>query len=510
MAFRIPLSLLTTEQKLRIKKELTVIKTVKPWIQKNTFKKPQEITFYQIVNETNEILLPLYTASQIFGQKFLNKRKTFRQIAPFYMKTELRDYQKAVMKTAFEHYNDTGSVFFNVFCAFGKTVVASYAASVFSQQFRLRTLVIYHLIFIEKSWIGTFANLTTAQVYVVGQTQGPTTDDHQVILSMEGRVHHIPPHILASIGHVVFDEAHTFCTDKKVPVLLCTEPLYVTMLTATKARDDGFDIMLDLLAGSKRITKISTKPFFVIKIPTSFEIEVKKTARGVDWSDLIDKFDSIPERNTLIFNIVMNNLHQKILIAFKHVDSAKRFHAWLSEVLPRYGCTCALLAGNAKSYEDANVIVATVAKCGIGFDERESATNFNGKRINMLILPNSILNNEQIYGRAGRADMSVIVEFADKNKNIKSHLNKKRKWTESRGGIILELKENEVFCWEQIKERMISTYVNRDKIVIEESAEDEKFESGYGNDSEAGEESGISAVCSSQEYLSRVAARFAK
>ncbi len=179
---------------------------------------------------------------------------------------------------------------------------------------------------------------------------------------------------------------------------------------------------------------------------------------------------------------------------------------WLQPALAQYNCKVSLLAGNVKSYEDANVIVATVSKVSVGFDEKESCSNWGGKRINMLILPNSILNNEQVYGRAGRAPLSVIVEFSDKNRNIKNHLNKKRKWSESRGGIILELKENEVFCWEAMKNQMIETHISNKPIEVSEVNDNEEEE----RMASVNEESEISISCSSQDYLSNLASKFAK
>lgn len=506
MAFRIPISLLTNDHKIKIKKELTLIETLKPWFNKNNFQKPTEINFYHIDTQRNEILLPMYKAGEIFGTKIINKRKIYKQVMPFTLKAELYDYQKKVVEKALEHYNDHGGAFFNVFCAFGKTVIAAHMSSLFSQTHGLRTLVIYHLIFIGKSWIGTFSNLTNANVYVVGETPGPIMDHHQVILSMEGRVLNIPKEVLATIGHFIIDEAHTACTKNKVEMLLSVEPLFITLLSATAERDDGYHRMLDMLVGPKKITKISNKPFFVFKIPTSYEVEPKTTKRGVDWNDLIDQFDELPDRNNLILQLVLNNLHQKILIAFKHVSSAQRFHSWLGSYLTQHGLKSSLLVGTTKSYEDANVIVASISKIGIGFDEREACSNWNGRRINMLILPNSILKNEQVYGRVMRSDLALVVEFYDKNRNIRNQFNKKKKWIESRNGKILELEENQIFCWEQIKNQVISTYINNTNIVVED---DDRTESDLMKESGESDINETNISCSSQDYLNSIATRFA-
>ncbi|AYV85901.1 MAG: VV A18-like helicase [Solivirus sp.] len=465
MSVRIPISLLTPEIKLLINKECSLKEKVPKWQQQRFYKIPKEITFYEVIGAA-EISIPMYVASQIFGQKMINSKRQLPKFTEFQMRVELYDYQKAVFSKAIEYYQEYGACFLNVFCSFGKTVVGAHASALFSKNYQMRTLVIFHRITIKRSWEGTFRNCTTANVYVVGETDGPILPTHNVILSMDERVQNIHPDILKTIGHTIIDEADCFCTQHRVSVLLATQPVFLTLLTATFSRPDTFERMLPMMCGPKRITRISTKPFFVLKVETDFQVEPREGKNGIIWDDLITKFDEIPERNNLIMQIVLDNLHRKIMIPFKHTEQCAKFHQWISYYINPHGLTCSLFYGNMETYDDANVLCTTVSKTGIGFDEKEACRNWQGRRFDFLLIPNSILSNEQLYGRGFRADLPVIIELHDQQKHVRSQFSRKKAWIQKRNGIILEIPKGERFCWENIKEKMITTYINKSEVIV--------------------------------------------
>lgn len=464
MAFRIPYTLLSDEHKVRIRKDLCLKeKKSQQWWSKNNQNKyskseqTKEIIFYSVDQNTNDILLPMYYASTLFNKPHINQRKVFHHIAPFNFKSQLRDYQEEVVDLSLLKFMSTSATFLNVFCSFGKTVVAAYFAAMFAKQYKVATLVTYPLTMIESSWIGTFRDLTDAKIYVVGETSALPDPDVQVFLCMDTRLPELDRSIRDRIGHFVIDEADSFCTPGRVECLLSIEPLFVTILTATYERDDGFEVMLDLLAGPERITRISQKPFFVLQRPTDFTIEPKVGPRGIVYDDLIEQLDNIPERNAMIVQTVLDNLSEKILVLTKHVDHAKNLHTWLTQYLQPYGKTCALLAGNIQKYDDASVIVGTISKVGRGFDENKACHNWRGIRINMLILATSTKKIEQIAGRVFRADVPLIVDIVDDHKNLKTHWRLRKNWYESRNGVVYSI--NDRFCWQSLKSQLMSQYL---------------------------------------------------
>jgi hypothetical protein len=461
MAFRIPYLLLTEAHKTVISKDLILKeKTGTQFWQKNnkySKVKGKEITFYSVDKSTNDLLLPMYYASNLFGIPIINKRRIFHKITPFKLTATLRDYQVEVVNTSIKNFMKTGSTFLNVFCSFGKTVVAAYFSAMLSQQYGLVTLVVYPRRMIESSWIGTFKTRTDAKIYVVGETQGPPDEDVQVFLCMDGRLSDIDPIIRSRIGHYVIDEADCFCTAGKVDCLLAVEPMIITVLTATYERDDGFETMLDLLAGPERITKISTKPFFVFQRPTEFEVNPKVGPRGIVFDDLVKQLDDIEARNSMILQTVLDNFSEKILVLTKHVEHAENLHTWLSYYLQGHGKTVSLLAKMIKKYDDASIVIGTISKVGRGFDEKESCHDWRGERINMLILASPTKKIEQIAGRVFRADVPIIVDIVDNHKNTKAHWTIRKKWYESRNGMIYQMKGP--FIWSTLKDAMMEQYI---------------------------------------------------
>ncbi|CAN5595466.1 hypothetical protein BH23THE1_BH23THE1_29210 [soil metagenome] len=461
MAFRIPHRLLSQEHKTRIAKDLCIKeKTEKQyWRKDNHFSntKGKEIIFYTVDQSTNDILLPMYYASLLFGKALINQRRNFHKIKPFQLNSKLYDFQTEVVNISIRNFMQRGATFLNVFCSFGKTVVAAYFSAIFSQQQGLVTLVVYPRSMIGSSWVGTYRDLTDAKIYIVGETPGPPDHDVQVFLCMDTRLPELDPAIRSKIGHFVIDEAHMFCTAGRVDCLLCLEPLYITILTATYERDDGFHVMLDNLAGPERITRISKKPFFVFQRTTDFEVNPKVGPRGIVFDDLVKQLDEITERNSLIIESVIDNIGEKILILTKHVAHAENLHKWISHYLQPYGKTVALLAGNVSNYSDASVIVGTISKVGVGFDEKKACHDWKGDRINMLILASSTKKIEQIAGRVFRADIPVIIDIVDNNKNTKAHWRERKNWYESRNGVIYSIKQR--FSWAQMKENLMSQYL---------------------------------------------------
>lgn len=416
--------------------------------------KGKELTFYMV--DGPYVLLPMDYASNLFGRRMINQGRNFHLVPPFQLKVELRDYQKELVNISIKNFMERGTTFPNVFCSFGKTVVAAFFAAMFSQSHKLRTLVTYPRTLIGNSWIGTFQERTTAKIYVVGETPGLPDPDVQVILCMDTRLTNLDPKIRAGIGHFVIDEADCYCTTGHVAGLLSVEPLFITVMTATYERDDGFEKVLDFMVGSERITRISTKPFFVFHVPTTFTAVPREGPRGIIFDDLVEKLDLIPERNQLILQLVLDNLDQKILILTKHVQHAQNLHGWLSHNLKSFGKTASLLAGNIKEYDDADVLVATLSKAGRGFDEESGCRNWGGRRINVGILACSTKKIEQPAGRFLRCDIPVIFDIVDDHKNLKKHWNDRKKWYQSRNGVLYTIEGR--FTWSLHKDKLMSTY----------------------------------------------------
>lgn len=471
MAARIPIKFLTNELKSCITKDLHLVETEKGFFSKqNKYQKEEKsIDFFITDKISNDILLPYYYACQLLKVPHINRRKVFPKVPPWTFNPgfSLRDYQIEVLNLTKGMYQTNGAAFFNVFCSFGKTVVTTYKAYEFVQSHGLLTLVTHPGTVLKKSWAGTFSNLTTARIHIVDLGAGyeEISDEVQVIICADSRLHRIHPNILAKVGHFVIDEADRFCTQGHVNGLLSIEPLVITLLTATYERDDGMEKMLDLIAGPDRITRISTKPFYVLHCPTPFcPEEVKVTSRGIQYDSLVAELDKIDARNLFICNLVIMNIKEKILILTYHVEHAVYLYLCLKEMITPYGRTIAIFADKLKEYVDSDILIGTRSKIGIGFDEKDVAIGWyrpieqgGQRRFNYLILASIGKKIEQIAGRVFRADVPVIVDIVDSHENTRKHYAKRKPWYESRNGIIKTASTLEDCVWDNIKDNFTAS-----------------------------------------------------
>ena len=433
MAFRIPIHYISEQDRINIQRDLH--------LKDRSFnfakgKRPVEkfIDFWW--RDEDDLVIPMMYASDYFKTPFINLRRNYDTIQPFNINFTLRDYQEEVIDKSLNNFNTRGTTFLNVFCSFGKTVVGAYLAAVAAKTRGLATLVTYPRTIIEESWIGTFQTLTDAKIYVVGLTKGEPDDDTQIFLCMNTRLHSLPDNIKRKVGHFIVDEAHMFCTAGHVIGLLSIEPIYLTILTATYERDDGLHCMIDLMAGPDRIKKISKKPFYVYQRITNFTAEPDRGPRGILFDSLLRKLSEILERNEMILAMIADNMHRKPLIITRHKDHANNLTNWLEHWLPFWGKTVTKISGTGKKFQDADVIVATISKAGVGFDESHALIGWNGIRSDLLILTASTKKIEQIAGRVFRADNPVIFDIVDDYENCRKHWNARRKWYEERNGKI--------------------------------------------------------------------------
>ena len=111
---------------------------------------------------------------------------------------------------------------------------------------------------------------------------------------------------------------------------------------------------------------------------------------------------------------------------------------------------------NAKSYDDADVLITTYSKGGRGFDEESGCRNWGGRRIGLGILVSSTKKIEQPAGRYLRADIPVIFDIVDNQKNIKAHWGLRKTWYESRNGQLFTIDGR--FVWSQHRDRLLTDY----------------------------------------------------
>lgn len=434
MAVRIPRASLTETQVDAVVRHLVLQPKDNNFHQRrNCFsnKGEEPIQFFYFDQTTNDVVIP-YTFYRGLTGHHPNADRPY-PVVPHKFTGTLYEAQAPIAENALKHLHQHGTTTLNLYTAFGKTVVGSYLSS----QLGLITLILYKSTILEPQWKSTYEEFTDAKIWVVGED--PPPGGAHVILCMDTRFSKLPQSYVDQIGTVIIDEAHEFCTPGRVGCLLGTRPRYVIASTATLVRKDGMHVMMQSICGLHKVEKISQKPFIAYKFRTGIEIPIIQNMQGTpDWSAFCNAQSANEERNTMILDIIRRNPEFKILVLTWRADHVDLLEGAISKM----GISVDKMSRNKKRYSDSQVLVGTISKIGTGFDEKAACDNFNGFRINLLLLVGSMRSVqllEQVAGRCFRADFPQIIYFVDQTKISENHWKVAQPWFKSRNGTIYEI-----------------------------------------------------------------------
>ena len=260
------------------------------------------------------------------------------------------------------------------------------------------------------------------------------------IICMDGRIGKIPKKLIKKIGTVIIDEAHLFCSKGKVECLLGIQPRYVIAESATLQRGDKLEKMIHLICGEHRVYRRSNTQYIVYRLDTGILVEEEQGARGINYGKLCLALGMDEYRNEIIINIIKNNPHRKFMILSKCVPHVKL----LREILIKNKLKCDILCGSKNNYSDSHVLVGTMSKMGVGFDEKNACENFKGVESNVLFLAHSMAQwqlFEQYVGRVKRTSVvPIVIWLYDRNKMGRKHFAELEDWIKLTGGEIVPLK----------------------------------------------------------------------
>ena len=438
MAYRVKESELTQSQRINVSQSLLLVK------ERTKFQKRKKIQAGLVkayAKDGEYVMLPKAWAQKVLDAKVLVKPVRTVDVAPFNVSIELREHQREIVNIALDSYKKRNAVFLNVFCSFGKTLTALYLASQVSKDNKGYTLIIYPRKMVNDAWIQSVTNSTDARLYVIGELiVSPETlpQGTQIILCMSKRVLKMTRELRRQISHVIIDEADMFCTQGHIPQLLALEPSVITLMSATYERDDGMQKILDLIVGTEcRITRISSKEFSVIKLATG--CRYYQRTKNLDWDDFTTHFDNLEERNLLIAKIVRDNRERKTCVFTSHKDHARTLFTIISEYMKEVQGTVSLLYDDDKDYVDADVLVTTRSKSGVGFDPKYVAKNWDGRHFDLEIITCSANKVEQVAGRVGRTEDPIIIDLVDEHPVCDAQWDKRCRWYQSRNGNIFNI-----------------------------------------------------------------------
>ena len=407
------------------------------YVQKQIIKGPVNPIYVWLETE-EDFRLPLHWAAKfgIYPRQWTEYRRYRPDSLVF--KGKLREEQETIAEPSFQQLVQNGSVILNLPTAFGKTVLGSWLATKIKS---LLVAVIYPNTILETQWYKTFTTLTNADVWIVGKPY-PSDGFHVVLSTIDG-MHSIPKEIRDNVGVLIVDEAHLFLTQRRVHRLLQFSPRFIIALTATLKKENQLHEILFRFCSPETITVENSKEYDVIRVMTRITSEIKMNVDGnADWMSLSKDLAESEERNRLAVEWIQKLVverHRKVLVLTNLRDHVYYLHKLVKEI----GITTEFHCGNKKSYNDAQVLIGSWEKLGVGFDEALACPDFGGVPLNCLLILFSLKTLpllEQLIGRVFRSQCPLVVEFVDNNPICIRHARERRKLYDDRN-IVVEVVE---------------------------------------------------------------------
>lgn len=296
---------------------------------------------------------------------------------------------------------------------------------------KLKTLILVNKIVLVDQWIETIQKVfgTHARIQQI-KTKGKINPGCQFYIMNAINVAKRDPteYEKLGIGFVIVDECHLIMTKIFSRALGYLCPRYLIGLSATPYRPDGFDSMLELYFGLRKVVRKLFKPHQVYFWETNIKIVAEKDAKGqLLWNTVIDAQTNHVERNKNIVNICQRHPDRNILILSKRIHQIDTLYNGLKELNEHV----TLLKDNETSFDkDARILIATFQKVGTGFSH---------DKLDMLILATDAEEYFMQYlGRVFRRPdvQPIIMDIVDDNPILRRHFLTRRNVYQECGGKI--------------------------------------------------------------------------
>lgn len=409
MAVRVHLASVDMDMRRKFSAEL-VVSQVETQYRKN----PATIYPYTI-SESGTGSFPL---AYMRSRGFKNARK-FDKGSQYAFTGKLRPEQEQVRSDCVSHLNTTGSCVLSMYPGFGKTAIAIEIA----QRIGLRTLVVVNRIVLLNQWRESIEKFCPLATVSTTHNNNSLTD-----FCIVNAINAEKMDNLDRFGFVVVDECHMIVTETLSRCLLAVHPKYLLGLSATPYRSDGMDMLIDLHFGTNKIVKKLNRKHLVYVVDTGFTPHMKIGRNGKpDWNSVVESQSLSPHRVQIIRAIVAKFPRRKFLVLCKRIEQANM-------IVDALGEPASTLFGERQTYDPQNrVLVATVQKAGVGFDDNT---------IDALILASDIQEYfVQYLGRCMRTPdvVPLVFDLVDRNSILQKHFaTRKKVYTES-GGTLKKL-----------------------------------------------------------------------
>jgi len=417
--------------------------------------KGKTVMMYCYDTTTDIIKLPYKFSEKLLGKNLNIHKSLYNNV--FNFNASLFDNQIDLYNDAWNYLIKNNTLNFCPFTGSGKTAMAIKMTADLSKFQNVGVnLVIMTITSLLPQWADSIKQFTDAIPYIVDSAKFQPPTNCNYLITTPGMIVHIPQIWRYQIGVLIIDEAHTMCSLSRVNALLYTQPKYVIACTATFERDDEMHAIIESITGTDKTELLSKNPFKVFKINTGCDMPIPENKFGEnDWTQLVNMLANDEYRNNLILEFVkINHDKHKMIIFTLRQEHAKFLNSKTLEM----GIKSDFMVGNKKNYNDSNVLYGSIQKLGTGFDEKMKCLDFNGIRIDYLLLCFSIKSLptlKQVSGRVtSRAKYPNIGYLVDDNHISEGHFKKGAKWFTSANGTIEEINTHRHI--ENMKNKQIS------------------------------------------------------
>lgn len=424
------LSVFSDADQLSLMKLLSFTPT--PQVKNKSFT-PTVVPLHFFVKDEDTIRIPFKIAT-LFTKKYPNDHLHHSKLD---VKSclDLRDYQRSVCDGAEEIIRRSRTVTLALPPGFGKTILGATLVS----RLGWKSVVLVPSLTLVGQWGETFKRtLPDASIWLVDTKKLPD-ESPDIIVSLDRRANKIPESWRKERGIMIIDEAHMMCSEIRIKPLLLFEPRYIIAETATPYRSDGMYAMMHSLVGKVEIKAPPRQGFRSIKINVPVLVDESPSPKGgVNYGALCASLSVNDEYNRSIVGVVMSNPHRKYIILTRLVDHARV----LTDLLRAEGVTADYLTGSRREYQDSTVLIGTMTKIGVGFDEATASSTFAGRKSDTLILAHSIKQEGQLVqylGRVMRSLNPLLLWIIPRNAICGRHYSGLKKAMIARGGVLDEI-----------------------------------------------------------------------
>jgi len=183
-------------------------------------------------------------------------------------------------------------------------------------------------------------------------------------------------------------------------------------------------------------------------------------------------FAAYQPRNDKVIKMVrkiVSKTNFKIMVMGDRVSQLDYLYNTLSEK----GVDVSRLYSKYKKAKNARVMVVGVKMGSTGFDEKTALEDWDGLRVDLLIMLIATYKSEQPVGRALRSENPKVIQILDKHRWIVNTWKENVKWFQSRNAEILE-----ETGWDEVTQLVIDEFKdgnNEDALMIGGGEEDSQI-----------------------------------